>query len=138
MSTEKSKLEACARAGYETIRAYDIAIGRKTQPWDKAAKKAQQDAMNITSECLRGARPSPELWKEGDAKRYVMFIGAVRTVASALGMTVTYPATINAPEHTVDFSQEPEVYNFDPMSPPAPAAGIVPPKPAQAPDAPKA
>ena len=62
---DDSKIEACARAAHEVIRAYCIAIGDNSQPsWDEAPDWQKSSARNGVVGALNGNTPeqSHEGW----------------------------------------------------------------------------
>ncbi len=62
---DDSKIEACARAAHEVIRAYCIAIGDNPQPsWDEAPEWQKSSARNGVVGALNGNTPeqSHEGW----------------------------------------------------------------------------
>jgi hypothetical protein len=109
---DDQRLETCARTAYETLRTYSLAFDAANASWTLALREHREWFLDYTKKVLGGAIPETPsmtaLWF--DPRVTILIVGAIRGMAAALGMKVTYPA-VEAhgsmpafPKRTIDWS----------------------------------
>lgn len=112
--TEEDKINACARAAYDTILTYEIVTdtapgANEDVNWKELSELRKGNIRKAVTYTLAG---NYNMMAYPDRERCVLFLNAVRTMAAALGMKVTYPAAEAIgnlpayPERTIDWSTE--------------------------------
>lgn len=109
--TEAEKIEACARAAHEALRALAFARGdHVAAPWMALSAEDQLRVVLATERALSD--------KTFSSHEPLLFLCVVRSMAAALKMQVTYPETSASPERNglpampafprrvIDFSKE--------------------------------
>jgi|GEM_PF-3822946 len=104
--------DTCARAAYETLRVYSSAFDAAHGSWSLSLYEMKEWFLDYTKKILAGDIPetpsSSRLWT--DSKVTILIVGAIRGMAAALGMEVTYPAIAARgvmpalPKRTIDWS----------------------------------
>ncbi len=109
--TEEEKIEACARAAHEALRALAVVRGDYVkQPWNALSDDERLRTMRAARALLND--------ESFDSAEPLLFLSVVRSMAAALKMKVTYPETPACPERnglpampafprrSIDFSRE--------------------------------
>ena len=104
--------DTCARIAYETLRTYSPAFDAAHGSWSLSLHEMKKWFGDYAQSVIAGDIPvtpsSPRLWT--DSNTTILIVGAIRGMAAALGMQVTYPVVAARgdmpafPKRTIDWS----------------------------------